>query len=74
VRARRTTAEARQASTRRDPHWRALADELTRGLGTRVRIARRNGGGTIEIEFYSDAELERLLGHLRAGLTAERAF
>ena len=74
VRARRTTAEARQASTRRDPHWRALADELTRGLGTRVRIARRNRGGTIEIEFYSDAELERLLGHLRAGLTAERAF
>ncbi len=74
VRARRPTAEARQASTRRDPHWRALADELTRGLGTRVRIARRNRGGTIEIEFYSDAELERLLGHLRAGLTAERAF
>jgi ParB family transcriptional regulator, chromosome partitioning protein len=74
ARARRTTAEARQPSTRRDPHWRALADELTRGLGTRVRIARRNRGGTIEIEFYSDAELERLLGHLRAGLTAERAF
>ena len=63
-----------RASTKRDPHWRALAEELTRGLGTRVRISRRNRGGTIEIEFYSEAELERLLGHLRGGLTPERAF
>jgi ParB family transcriptional regulator, chromosome partitioning protein len=74
ARARRTAVEARQTSLRRDPHWSALAEELTRGLGTRVRITRRNRGGTIEIEFYSDAELDRLLGHLRAGLTAERAF
>ena len=74
ARARRTVSDARQASTRRDPHWRALAEELTRGLGTRVRISRRNRGGTIEIEFYSDAELDRLLGHLRGGLTPERAF
>src|SRR5262245_32969175 len=74
ARARRTASDARQASTRRDPHWRALAEELTRGLGTRVRISRRNRGGTIEIEFYSEAELDRLLGHLRSGLTPERAF
>jgi len=74
ARARRTASDARQASTRRDPHWRALAEELTRGLGTRVRISRRNRGGIIEIEFYSEAELDRLLGHLRGGLTPERAF
>ena len=74
ARARRTASDARQASTRRDPHWRALAEELTRGLGTRVRISRRNRGGTIEIEFYSEAELDRLVGHLRGGLTPERAF
>lgn len=74
ARARRTAGDARQASTRRDPHWRALAEELTRGLGTRVRISRQNRGGTIEIEFYSEAELDRLLGHLRGGLTPERAF
>ena len=73
ARARRTAGDAR-ASTKRDPHWRALAEELTRGLGTRVRITRRTRGGTIEIEFYSDAELDRLLGHLRGGLTPERAF
>jgi len=74
ARARRTAGESRQASTGHDPHWRALAEELTRGLGTRVRITRRSRGGTIEIEFYSDAELDRLLGHLRGGLTPERAF
>ena len=59
---------------RRDPHWRALAEELTRGLGTRVRIARRGRGGTIEIEFYSDAELERLIARLRASGADGRAF
>jgi len=47
-----------------DPHWKAVTERLTRALGTRVRIARRSRGGTIEIEFYSDAELERLLGVL----------
>jgi ParB family chromosome partitioning protein len=48
-----------------DLHLRALADELTRALGTRVRITRRARGGTIEIEFYSDPELDRLTDRLR---------
>lgn len=50
-----------------DPHWRALADDLTRSLGTRVRLAPKGRGGTIEIEFYSDLELDRLLDVLRGG-------
>lgn len=48
-----------------DVHLRALADELTRGLGTRVRITSRSRGGSIEIEFYSDAERDRLVERLR---------
>jgi ParB family transcriptional regulator, chromosome partitioning protein len=59
---------------RRDPHWRALADDLTRELGTRVRIVPRGRGGTIEIEFYSDAELERLLARLQGHRADGRAF
>jgi ParB family chromosome partitioning protein len=47
-----------------DPNWRAAADGLTRALGTRVRLGKRGRGGTIEIEFYSDAELDRLIGVL----------
>jgi hypothetical protein len=49
-------------------------EELTRGLGTRVRITRRPKGGTIEIEFYSDAELDRLAGQLRATAAARGAL
>jgi len=58
----------------RDPHWRALADDLTRQLGTRVRLLPRARGGTIEIEFYSDAELDRLTSRLRGSDTGAPAF
>src|SRR5216684_5999075 len=51
-----------------DVHLRGLAEELTRGLGTRVRITRHPRGGSIEIEFYSDAELDRLIDRLRQAL------
>jgi ParB family chromosome partitioning protein len=72
ARAQRRGIEAPGAG--RDPHWRALSDDLTRGLGTRVRVVPRGRGGTIEIEFYSEAELERLVARLRQPGTAERAF
>ena len=49
-----------------DLQIRAVAEELTRDFGTRVRIVRRGRGGAIEIEFYSDAELDRLVDRLRA--------
>jgi ParB family chromosome partitioning protein len=67
---RRATGGKRPAATRRradDPHWRALADELTRALGTRVRHTPRARGGSIESEFYSEPELARLLDRLRGG-------
>jgi ParB family chromosome partitioning protein len=56
-----------------DPHWRAIAEELTRSLGTRVRVSPRARGGSIEIEFYSEPELARLLDRLR-GAERSRAF
>jgi ParB family chromosome partitioning protein len=49
-----------------DANWRAAADDLTRRLGTRVRLRPKGRGGTIEIEFYSSAELDRLIEQLRA--------
>ena len=70
--AERLAAERRTRPSKRsrptapaDVHLRALADELTRALGTRVRIHPRVRGGMIEIEFYSDAELDRLVERLR---------
>jgi ParB family chromosome partitioning protein len=70
----KTRREIPQARTSRDPHWRALCEELSRALGTRVRLQPRARGGTIEIEFYSDAELDRLTSMLRGTGAAERAF
>jgi ParB family chromosome partitioning protein len=61
----RRTRPARRKPPSADLHLRGLADELTRGLGTRVRITRRARGGAVEIEFYSDAELDRLVNRLR---------
>src|SRR5438093_984939 len=52
----------------------ALAEGLARGLGTRGRIARRGRGGAIEIECYSDAELDRLVDRLRVAATSVAAM
>lgn len=63
--ARRTRPAPRRERSSGDTLIHGLAEELTRSLGTRVRIARRGRGGAIEIEFYSDAELDRLIEVLR---------
>jgi ParB family chromosome partitioning protein len=68
--ARRPSGRRRGASGGDDVHVRALADELTRGLGTRVRITPRERGGVIEIEFYSPPELDRLVTLLGAVVRA----
>jgi ParB family chromosome partitioning protein len=43
------------------PHIREIEERLQRALGTAVRIVSRGGKGRLEIEFYSDEDLERLL-------------
>lgn len=48
-----------------DPEVRVLQEELQRVLGTRVRLDYRQGKGKIEIEYYSDEELERILDFMR---------
>jgi len=72
ARARRTGQE--QPAARDDVHWKALADDLTRQLGTRVRIEPRGQGGAIQIEFYSEPELNRLVTLLQGRTAADRAF
>ena len=44
-----------------DSHERAIIDRLIRHFGTKVNIARRGKRGKIEIEFYSDEDLQRIL-------------
>jgi ParB family chromosome partitioning protein len=54
-----------------DVHTRAAEDRLRFALGTKVRIARRRQGGTIEIDFGSEPELNRLYD-LLVGATSSR--
>jgi ParB family transcriptional regulator, chromosome partitioning protein len=44
-----------------DSHSRAIIDRLIRHFGTKVNIVRRGKRGKIEIEFYSDEDLQRIL-------------
>lgn len=43
-----------------DIYFSNLADDLSRRFGTKVRIHRRGQKGKLEIEFYSNEDLERL--------------
>jgi ParB family transcriptional regulator, chromosome partitioning protein len=47
-----------------DVHTRAAEERLRFALGTKVRIVRRDSGGTIEISFGSETELHRLYEQL----------
>ncbi len=42
-----------------------LAAEISRRLGAKVRINKRGRGGKVEIEFYSDDDLDRLIDLLK---------
>jgi ParB family chromosome partitioning protein len=44
---------------------RALVEELQRALGTKVRLEDRGGAGTLAIDFFSYADLERIVRLLR---------
>ena len=50
---------------RLDLHLGALEQELIRALGTKVRLHPRKKGGRIEIEYYSNEELEGLVRRLK---------
>jgi len=47
-----------------DEYLASLSDGLKRSLGTKVEIKRKGKRGTINIHFYSDDELDRLLERL----------
>jgi ParB family chromosome partitioning protein len=54
-------------TTRRDPDVVRMESALARALGTKVRIhAGRGGSGRVEIDYFSDDDLARLVDHLTA--------
>lgn len=50
-----------------DPLTKEVQNRLQRQFGTRVRISRRGSGGSIEISFYGEEDLERIVSLLIPG-------
>jgi ParB family chromosome partitioning protein len=61
VQARRRAAKKGTARSTLDSNLAAIEENLRRTLATQVRIVPQGDGGKIEVEYYSQAELERLL-------------
>jgi ParB family chromosome partitioning protein len=51
--------------TSNDIYFTALEEDLTRQLGTKVSIKRRGKSGTLQIEYYNNKDLERLIAKLK---------
>jgi ParB family chromosome partitioning protein len=58
-------SQLEEYSTRSDIHTSALEEELRRALGTKVRLVPKKKGGRIEIEYYSNEELDGLVRRLK---------
>jgi len=54
----------KKVSSSTNIHLSRIAEELSRQYGTKVEIKRQGRKGKVEIEFYSDNDLDRLLGLL----------
>ena len=59
-----TQAAPRSGDAPKDVHTRAAEDKLRFALGTKVRIVRRGHGGRIEVDFSSEAELNRIYEYI----------
>ena len=55
----------KKSSARETVQVRELVEDLQRRLGTKVRLSDKGGKGTIEIDFFSYEDLDRLLELLR---------
>lgn len=51
----------------REPYIAALEEALQHALATKIRISKRKKRGHILIEFYSQEDLERIIGLIRGG-------
>jgi ParB family chromosome partitioning protein len=59
-----TTTSKRRLVIRKSPELAAIEEKLQQFFGTRVNVKRHRAGGKVEIEYYSDEDLERFLNLL----------
>jgi ParB family chromosome partitioning protein len=63
--ARSGKSDGQRTESKLDPNTKAAVDQMERALGTRVRIVPLSDQrGRIEIEYYSQTELDRLFQHI----------
>ncbi len=65
-----TKITIRQETMTEEPQLREIKEQLQRHLGTKVRLVKGKQGGTLEIFYYSDEDLERLIALLLPGDTS----
>jgi ParB family chromosome partitioning protein len=59
-------ASKKKQAVRQSPEARRMVEDLQRKLGTKVRIVERgNGKGTLEVEFFSYEDLDRIVALIR---------
>jgi len=49
-------------ATNRDAHVVSIENKVRERFGTKVQLRYRQGKGALEIKFFNDADLERILG------------
>ncbi len=60
-----TQKPKKPVKTSGESYYTDIADDLSRYYGTKVKLIRRGKSGKVEIDFYSDKDLDRLLGLLK---------
>ncbi|MDP2921348.1 MAG: ParB/RepB/Spo0J family partition protein [Candidatus Omnitrophota bacterium] len=61
-----STQKSKTKALIEDPDLKALEQELREIFGTKVRIHKAKKGGKIEIEFYSDTDMQRVITLLKS--------
>ena len=62
-----TSVRSHQRHNNVDPQMKALENTLVEALGTKVKISKAGDGGKIVIEYYSQEDLDSLLGKIAHG-------
>ena len=59
-------SKAKSKENKNDPNLNSIEQELREIFGTKVKILKSKKGGKIEIEFYSNADMERVITLLKS--------
>ena len=55
------TAEEKETNNELNPYYKEIKNQLQSYFGTKVNISNKNNKGKIEIEYYSEDDLQRIL-------------